>query len=103
VTEELLHRIDSESYSFIVLNFANGDMVGHSGIIEAAAKACEAVDNCLGKIVEKFNAKGGIVIITADHGNAEIMRDLKSDSPITAHSSNPVPFILISEQYKNTK
>ena len=103
VTKELLHRIDSESYSFIVLNFANGDMVGHSGIIEAAAKACEAVDNCLGKIVEKFNAKGGIVIITADHGNAEIMRDLKSDSPITAHSSNPVPFILISEKFKNTK
>jgi len=103
MTEELLHRIDSESYSFIVLNFANGDMVGHSGIIEAAVKACEAVDNCLGKIVEKFSAKGGIVIITADHGNAETMRDLKSDSPITAHSSNPVPFILISEKFKNTK
>jgi len=103
VTEELLHRIDSESYSLIVLNFANGDMVGHSGIMAAAIKACEAVDKCLGKIVEKFTAKGGIVIITADHGNAETMRDLNSDSPITAHSSNPVPFILISEQYKNAK
>jgi 2,3-bisphosphoglycerate-independent phosphoglycerate mutase len=103
VTEELLRRIDDASYSLIVLNFANGDMVGHSGIMKAAIKACEAVDNCLGKIVEKFTANGGIVIITADHGNAETMRDPKSDSPITAHSSNPVPFILISEQYKNAK
>jgi 2,3-bisphosphoglycerate-independent phosphoglycerate mutase len=103
VTEELLRRMDSESYSLIVLNFANGDMVGHSGIMEAAVKACEAVDVCLGKIVDKFRAKGGIILITADHGNAETMRDPRSDSPFTAHSSNPVPFILISEQYKTVK
>jgi 2,3-bisphosphoglycerate-independent phosphoglycerate mutase len=101
VTDELLNRIEDGDYSFIVLNFANGDMVGHSGNLEAAIKACEAVDICLGKIVEKFTAKGGIVIITADHGNAEAMRDPVSDSPITAHSSNPVPFILISDIYKN--
>jgi 2,3-bisphosphoglycerate-independent phosphoglycerate mutase len=101
VTDELLNRIEDGDYSFIVLNFANGDMVGHSGNLEAAIKACEAVDICLGKIVEKFTAKGGIVIITADHGNAETMRDPVSDSPITAHSSNPVPFILISDTYKN--
>lgn len=103
VTEELLRRMDSEDYSLIVLNFANGDMVGHSGIMDAAIKACEAVDTCLGKIVEKFTARGGIVIITADHGNAETMHDPHSKSPITAHSSNPVPFILINEQYKNAK
>jgi 2,3-bisphosphoglycerate-independent phosphoglycerate mutase len=103
VTEELLRRMDSESYSLIVLNFANGDMVGHSGIMEAAVKACEAVDACLGKIVDKFRAKGGIILITADHGNAETMRDPRSDSPFTAHSSNPVPFILISERYKTAK
>ena len=101
VTEELLQCMDSEEYSLIVLNFANGDMVGHSGILAAAVKACEAVDDCLGKIVKKFTAKGGIVIITADHGNAETMREPASDRPFTAHSSNPVPFILISQQHKN--
>ena len=101
VTEELLRCMDSEEYSLIVLNFANGDMVGHSGILAAAVKACEAVDECLGKIVEKFTAKGGIVIITADHGNAETMREPASERPFTAHSSNPVPFILISQQHRN--
>jgi 2,3-bisphosphoglycerate-independent phosphoglycerate mutase len=100
VTDELLNRIDSESYSLIVLNFANGDMVGHSGIMEAAVKACEVVDTCLKKIVEKFTNKGGIALITADHGNAETMCDPNSHCPITAHSSNPVPFILISEKHK---
>jgi 2,3-bisphosphoglycerate-independent phosphoglycerate mutase len=100
VTDELLNRIDSESYSLIVLNFANGDMVGHSGIMEAAVKACEVVDTCLKKIVEKFTDKGGIALITADHGNAETMCDPNSHCPITAHSSNPVPFILISEKHK---
>jgi 2,3-bisphosphoglycerate-independent phosphoglycerate mutase len=99
--EELLRLIASEDYSLIVLNFANGDMVGHSGKLAAAVKACEAVDVCLGKIVEKFRAKGGIVIITADHGNAETMCEPDSDRPFTAHSSNPVPFILISERHKN--
>jgi 2,3-bisphosphoglycerate-independent phosphoglycerate mutase len=103
VTEELLRRMDSESYSLIVLNFANGDMVGHSGIMAAAVKACEVVDTCLGKIVEKFTAQGGIVLITADHGKAETMCDPHTHCPITAHSSNPVPFILISEQYRNAK
>jgi len=103
VTEELLRRMDNDAYKLIVLNFANGDMVGHSGIMAAAVKACEAVDDCLGQIVEKFTADGGIVIITADHGNAETMRDFASNSPITAHSSNPVPFILVSNKYKNAK
>ncbi|NOQ67588.1 MAG: 2,3-bisphosphoglycerate-independent phosphoglycerate mutase [Desulfobacterales bacterium] len=101
VTEELLNRMDSEPYSLIVLNFANGDMVGHSGIMAAAIKACEAIDTCLEKIVEKFTAKGGIVLITADHGNAETMCDPHSHCPFTAHSSNPVPFILLSEKHKN--
>jgi 2,3-bisphosphoglycerate-independent phosphoglycerate mutase len=103
VTEELLKRLDDENYSLIVLNFANGDMVGHSGILEAAVKACEAVDECLGEIVEKFTAKGGVALITADHGNAEDMCDPLSLCPITAHSSNPVPFILINEHYKTAK
>ena len=101
VTDELLNRMDREPYSLIVLNFANGDMVGHSGIMEAAIKACEAVDACLGKIVDKFTAKGGIVLITADHGNAETMCDPHSHCPFTAHSSNPVPFILVSKKHKD--
>jgi 2,3-bisphosphoglycerate-independent phosphoglycerate mutase len=100
VTEKLLETLDSEHYSLIVLNFANGDMVGHSGIMEAAIKACEAVDICLEKIVNKFAAKGGVVLITADHGNAETMCEPGTDCPITAHSSNPVPFILLSEKHK---
>jgi 2,3-bisphosphoglycerate-independent phosphoglycerate mutase len=103
VTEELLRRMDDKSYSLIVLNFANGDMVGHSGIMEAAVKACEAVDTCLGKIVEKVSAQDGIVLITSDHGNAETMCDPHTNCPITAHSSNPVPFILINDQYKTAK
>ncbi|MDX1775761.1 MAG: 2,3-bisphosphoglycerate-independent phosphoglycerate mutase [Desulfobulbales bacterium] len=101
VTDELLQRLDSDSYALIVLNFANGDMVGHSGKIEAAVKACEAVDSCLGKIVKKMTAKGGIVLITADHGNCESMLDPLTHRPITAHSVNPVPFILIGKQYRN--
>ena len=100
VTEKLLKSLDSEHYALIVLNFANGDMVGHSGIMEAAIKACEAVDTCLEKIVEKFTAKDGIILITADHGNAETMCEPGTDCPITAHSSNPVPFILLSEKHK---
>ena len=103
VTEELLRRLDTGSYALIVLNFANCDMVGHSGIMAAAIRACETVDECLGKIVEKFSAMGGIALVTADHGNAEIMRDAASGSPFTAHSSNPVPFILVSDRYKDAR
>ncbi|MDA8165099.1 MAG: 2,3-bisphosphoglycerate-independent phosphoglycerate mutase [Desulfobacteraceae bacterium] len=100
VTDELLARIRGNDYRFIVLNFANGDMVGHSGIFAAAVKACEAVDACLGRLVAAFREKGGIVIITADHGNAEIMFDPETNGPHTAHSLNPVPFILISDAHK---
>ncbi|HSR36519.1 MAG TPA: 2,3-bisphosphoglycerate-independent phosphoglycerate mutase, partial [Desulfurivibrionaceae bacterium] len=95
VTEELLRRIDGMPYSLVVLNFANGDMVGHSGILAAAIKACEAVDQCMGRIVEQFAAQGGVVLITADHGNAEIMVDPATGGPFTAHSSNPVPLIMV--------
>jgi len=101
VTEELLKRLENNPYSLVVLNFANGDMVGHSGKMEAAVRACEAVDKCLGRIVKSFIEQGGIVLITADHGNAEIMVDSSSGGPFTAHSSNPVPFIMISEKYKS--
>ena len=98
VTEELLRRLAATTdppYALVVLNFANGDMVGHSGVLPAAIKACAAVDRCIGRVVEAFTAAGGIVLITADHGNAEEMIDPKDGGPMTAHSCNPVPLLLI--------
>ena len=103
VTEDLLTRFQEKHYDLIVLNFANGDMVGHSGIMEAAVLACEAVDSCLGKLVAAFTKAGSTVLITADHGNAEIMTEPGSADPFTAHSLNPVPFILINDSYKATR
>ncbi|HCC68281.1 MAG TPA: 2,3-bisphosphoglycerate-independent phosphoglycerate mutase, partial [Nitrospiraceae bacterium] len=99
VTEELIKRIDSGVYDFIVLNFANPDMVGHTGVIESAVKACETIDKCLSVIVKKVMAGGGLAIITADHGNCEEMRD-GDGLPHTAHTMNPVPFILLKKGVK---
>ncbi len=96
VTDEVLKRIDSDKYEFIVLNFANPDMVGHTGIYEAAVKAVETVDTCVGKIVDKVLEQGGAVLLISDHGNCEQMRD-ENGSPHTAHTTNPVPFIFISK------
>lgn len=93
VTEKLLEELDRNEHDVIILNYANTDMVGHTGVFEAAVAACEAVDECLGKICEKVKKLGGAVIITADHGNADVM--LAGDgTPFTAHSTNPVPFIV---------
>jgi 2,3-bisphosphoglycerate-independent phosphoglycerate mutase len=99
VTVELKKKIRENDYGLIVLNFANADMVGHSGNFAAAVKACEAVDACLGELVEVFTRKGGIVMITADHGNADIMYDEATHGPYTAHTLNPVPFILIADRF----
>ena len=93
VAEKLIARLDEKPYGLIVLNFANGDMVGHTGFMEAAVKACEAVDNCLGIILEKLHEKGIVALVTADHGNAEALID-ESGKPATAHSTNPVPFFI---------
>ncbi len=93
VTEKLIERLDQKDYGLIVLNFANGDMVGHTGFFPAAVKACETVDNCLGMVLEKFSEKGITALITADHGNAEALLD-ESGKPATAHTTNPVPLIL---------
>ena len=95
VTDEVIKRIESEKYDFIVLNYANPDMVGHTGVWEAAIRAVETVDKCIGKVVKKVMEKDGICIITADHGNVEEM--LEKGEPKTAHTTNPVPFILIGE------
>lgn len=100
VCEELLRRIDSDKYDFIVVNFANPDMVGHTGVFEAAKKAVEVVDECLGKIVDKMLEKDGTVCITADHGNAEMMTDVETGKTMTAHTTDPVPFIYVSRNPK---
>ena len=97
VTEKLLEELDRNEHDVIILNYANTDMVGHTGVFEAAVAACEAVDECLGKVCEKVRELGGTVLITADHGNADVM--LASDgTPFTAHSTNPVPFIVYNHE-----
>ena len=98
VTEKVLGAIDSEKYNCIILNFANPDMVGHTGNLDAAIKAIETVDECVGRIVNAIKSKKGNLIITADHGNAEQMIDLKTGEPHTAHTTNLVPLILITER-----
>jgi len=95
VTDEVIKRIESGEYDVIILNYANCDMVGHTGIMEAAIKAVETVDECVGRVVEAMKQVGGITIITADHGNADQMLDTDGVSPFTAHTTNPVPFVII--------
>ena len=103
VTDELLKRLDSDQYDMIILNFANPDMVGHTGILEAAKAAIEAVDVCLGKIVDKILEKDGTVFITADHGNAEQMVDYSTGKPMTAHTTDLVPFVYVSNDSKELR
>lgn len=93
VCDKCVERINSGAYDVIILNFANCDMVGHTGVLDAAIKAVETVDECVGKVVEATLKMGGIAMITADHGNAEQMKQ-EDGSPMTAHTTNPVPFIL---------
>ncbi len=95
VRDEVLKRLDQDRYGFILVNFANPDMVGHTGVMEAAVRACETIDKCLESIVTKAQSLGGTVMITADHGNCEKMMD--ADGPFTAHTTNPVPFILLGK------
>ena len=102
VTDELLARLDSGKYDVVILNFANCDMVGHTGVFDAAVKAVEAVDSCVGKVVEKVLSMDSTVLLTADHGNADRMYE-EDGSPFTAHTTNPVPFLVISKQYADCK
>lgn len=101
LTDEIIARLDSDKYDMVIVNYANPDMVGHTGVFEAAKKAIEAVDTCLGKVVEKVLEKEGTVFITADHGNAEIMIDYSTGSPMTSHTTEPVPFLWISKDAEN--
>ena len=103
LVEKVMERIDEDKYDLIVVNFANPDMVGHTGSMEAAAKAVETVDVCVGKLVDKLNSVGGSAIITADHGNAELMIDPDTKKVITSHSTNPVPLIITGDEFKNVQ
>ena len=94
VTDVAVRAIEKRIYSLVVINYANTDMVGHTGNIEASVQAVETVDRCLGRLIESINKAGGTALITADHGNAEYMRD-EAGNPWTAHTTNPVPFILV--------
>ena len=100
VTEKVLEAINSEKYDSIILNYANPDMVGHTGNLEAAIKAIETIDECVGKVVEAIEAHNGVLLITADHGNAEQMIDYTTKDPHTAHTTNPVPLILVGMDAK---
>jgi 2,3-bisphosphoglycerate-independent phosphoglycerate mutase len=103
VTDKLVAAIEADKFDLIVVNFANGDMVGHSGNLEAAEKAVLAVDKCLGRLREAVVEKNGVLLITADHGNAEQMIDPETGQPHTAHTLNRVPFILVNGPASNKK
>jgi 2,3-bisphosphoglycerate-independent phosphoglycerate mutase len=99
LTEKVLERIRDFDDEFILVNFANPDMVGHTGVLEAAIRAVETVDECAGRLVEAINAKGGVAIVTADHGNCERMIDEKTGEPHTYHTTQPVSLFVIGDQY----
>ena len=102
VTDKVIEEIKSLKYDLIVLNFANADMVGHTGVFDAAVKAVEAVDRCVGRIVQAISAAGGRILLTADHGNADDMLDHQGN-PVTAHSTNPVPLAYIASEEETSK
>ena len=103
ISEKVLERIQEKEYDLIVLNYANPDMVGHTGQLEAGIKAIETVDYCLDMIIGPIVEKGGAILITADHGNAEQMVDEVTNQPLTSHTSNPVPVILVGKGTENLK
>ena len=100
VCDGLVEAIDSGKYDVIIINFANGDMVGHTGVESAAIKAVECVDECVGRAVEAVKRNGGVMFICADHGNCDMMVDYATGEPFTAHTTNPVPFILVNADPK---
>jgi 2,3-bisphosphoglycerate-independent phosphoglycerate mutase len=100
IAETVVRAVEQGSFDVLVINFANADMVGHSGRLEPTMKAVETVDACLGEIEAAVRRKGGAMLVTADHGNAELMVDPVTGGPHTAHTTNPVPFIVVSEDSK---
>ena len=99
ITNSLMKAIDKNIYKLIVVNYANTDMVGHTGNLDATIKSVEIIDKCMTKLIEKVKDKNGLLIITADHGNADYMLDV-NNQPCKSHSTNSVPFILISNNEK---
>jgi len=97
IADAVVKATEDGTFDVVIVNFANADMVGHSGKIEPTVKAVETVDACLGRIESAIRAKGGAMLITADHGNAELMIDPATGGPHTAHTTNPVPFIVVAE------
>lgn len=100
LTEKLTEAIGSKKYAFICVNYANPDMVGHTGVLSAAIKAVETVDSCLGSVIEAAKTVGADVLVTADHGNVEQMINPKTGSPMTSHTTNVVPLLYIGDSDK---
>jgi 2,3-bisphosphoglycerate-independent phosphoglycerate mutase len=103
VGEAVVRAIESGKFDFVLVNFANPDMVGHTGVMNAAVSAVETVDTALGKVVDAARAKGGAVLITADHGNCELMKDPETGQPHTAHTTNPVPLLYVNDADRDAK
>lgn len=99
LTDAVMKRLQEHDDAFVLVNYANPDMVGHTGVLDAAIRACEAVDQCAGRLVQAVLAKGGVALVTADHGNAERMTDEESGGPHTYHTTSPVSFLMISDRY----
>ncbi len=100
VTDEVIKAITENKYDFIVINFANADIVGHTADLKATIKAAETVDKCLGKIVTLALSKNGVVLVTADHGNAEELQNIKTSEIDKEHSTNSVPFLIIGNEWE---
>jgi 2,3-bisphosphoglycerate-independent phosphoglycerate mutase len=103
ITDEAIERIRSGQYELIIMNYANADMVGHTGVIDATIKAVETVDSCVGRIVEATLAVDGNVLITADHGNAEQLIEYDTGKPLTSHTTYPVPLYLVAPHFAQAK
>ncbi|MDB5300910.1 MAG: pgm, partial [Phycisphaerales bacterium] len=103
VADEVVRRVDSGLYDLVVVNFANGDMVGHTGVLNAAVKAVEVVDECVGRVLSAVQRQGGTAIVTADHGNCEQMIDPATGGPHTAHTTYDVECILVDDRLKGKK
>jgi 2,3-bisphosphoglycerate-independent phosphoglycerate mutase len=99
----VVKRIDSGVYDLVVVNFANGDMVGHTGVLAAAIKAVECVDECVGRVLDAVARQGGAAIVTADHGNCEQMIDPATGGPHTAHTTYDVELIVVDDRFKGAK
>jgi 2,3-bisphosphoglycerate-independent phosphoglycerate mutase len=103
ITDEVVRRVDSGAYDLIVVNYANGDMVGHTGVLAAAVKAVEHVDVCCGRVLAAVQRQGGAAIVTADHGNCEQMIDPETGGPHTAHTTYPVELIVADDRFRGKR